>query len=75
MKQEKETRKKLPYQIVRTYSAGVFAGHVVSQLAMEGVSKPDECRFPRAVDRVELLQAIEILDVTEKARKVQSKIV
>jgi hypothetical protein len=93
MKPKKETRKKLPYQIVRTYSAGVFAGHVVkrngqevvmsnarrlwywkgaaslSQLAMEGVSKPDECRFPRAVDRVELLQAIEILDVTDKARK------
>lgn len=33
MKQEKETRKKLPYQIVRTYSAGVFAGHVVKRNA------------------------------------------
>lgn len=41
----------------------------LSQLAMEGTSKPKECKFPMKVDRVELLQAIEILDVTEKARK------
>lgn len=81
------------YVIVRTYSAGVFAGTLVSrsgqdvvlknarrlwywagaaslsQLAMEGVKKPKECKFPREVDRVELLQAIEILDVTEEARE------
>lgn len=87
-------KKKLPYKIVRTYSAGVFAGELesrkgqevvmrnarrlwkwagaasLSQLAMEGVSKPKECLFPCAVDRVELLQAIEILDVTPKARKI-----
>lgn len=41
----------------------------LSQLAMEGVSNPDSCKFPDVVDRVELLQAIEILDVTEKAKK------
>lgn len=40
----------------------------LSQLAMEGTSCPDECKFPIAVERVELLQAIEILDVTEKAK-------
>lgn len=81
------------YVIVRTYSAGVFAGEIesrngqevvmrnarrlwywdgaasLSQLAMEGVSKPQNCKFPCEVDRVELLQAIEILDVTEKAKK------
>lgn len=80
------------YVIVRTYSAGVFAGFLesrsgqevvltnarriwywrgaasLSQLAMEGTSLPNECKFPIAVDKVELLQAIEILDVTEKAR-------
>jgi hypothetical protein len=80
------------YVIVRTYSAGVFAGFLelrngqevvltkarriwywkgaasLSQLAMEGTSCPNECKFPIAVDRVELLQAIEILDVTEKAK-------
>ncbi len=82
----------MKYVIVRTYSAGVFAGELesrngqevvmrnarriyywagaatLSQLAMEGTKKPDECKFPCAVDRVELLQVIEILDVTQKAR-------
>ena len=81
------------YVIVRTRSAGVFAGYLesqicqeviltnarrlwywkgaasLSQLAMEGVSCPEECKFPCEVDRVQLLEAIEILDVTEKARK------
>ena len=80
------------YVIVRTYSAGVFAGELesrngqevvlryarrlwywagaasLSQLAMEGVKKPKECKFPCEVDRVELLQAIEILDCTEDAQ-------
>lgn len=41
----------------------------LSQLAMEGVKLPKECKFPCEVDRVELLEAIEILDVTEKARE------
>lgn len=83
----------MKYVIVRTYSAGVFAGELesrngqevvlrnarriwywdgaasLSQLAMEGTSKPESCKFPCEVDRVELLQAIEILDVTEKARE------
>lgn len=85
--------KKRKYVIVRTYSAGVFAGELesrkgqevvmrnarrlwywdgaasLSQLAMEGTSKPSSCKFPCEVDRVELLQAIEILDVTEKAKE------
>lgn len=41
----------------------------LSQLAMDGTSKPSECKFPCAVDRIELLNAIEILNTTEKARK------
>lgn len=41
----------------------------LSELAMSGTSKPKECKFPEAVGRVELLEAIEILDCTEKARK------
>ena len=41
----------------------------LSQLAMEGSSDPKNCKYPCTVDRVELLQAIEIIDVTEKARK------
>lgn len=83
----------LPYKIVRTRGAGVFAGYVesrngqevvirqarriyywagaatLSQLATEGTSRPSECKFPCAVDRVEVLDAVEILDVTEKAQK------
>jgi hypothetical protein len=47
----------------------------LSQLAMEGSSKPQNCKFPAPVDRVELLQAIEILDVTEKARKQLQEII
>ncbi len=81
------------FQIVRTYSAGVFAGYIesrngkevvmtkarrlwywagaasLSQLAMEGTKKPKDCKFPVAVDRVELTEAIEILDVTPEAQK------
>jgi hypothetical protein len=84
---------KLKYVIVRTYSAGVFAGNLesrtgqevvllnarrlwywegassLSELAMKGTSKPDACKFPCEVNRVELLQAIEILDVTQEAEK------
>jgi hypothetical protein len=85
--------RKLKYVIVRTYSAGVFAGELVarkgqevelknarrlwywkgaaslSQLAVEGTSCPTECKFPCEVPRVELMQAIEILDVTREAQK------
>jgi len=39
----------------------------LSQLAMEGVKKPNECKFPTKVDRVEILEAIEILDATPAA--------
>ena len=86
-------KKQLRYVIVRTYSAGVFAGELVSrngqevvlknarrlwywkgaaslsQLAQEGTSDPSGCKFPCEVAQVELLQAIEILDVTDKAKK------
>ena len=41
----------------------------LSQLAMEGVKDPDNCMFPCEVQRVELLQVIELLDCTEKSRK------
>lgn len=81
------------YKIVRTFSAGVFAGILesrngqevvmrnarrlwqwsgaasLSQLAIDGVSNPGGCKFPQEVDKIVLTQAIEILDVTEKARK------
>ncbi len=81
------------YVIVRTYSAGVFAGELksqhgkevvlkegrrlwywsgaasLSQLAMEGVKDPRNCKFPVAVKEVLLTEAIEILDVTAQAER------
>lgn len=41
----------------------------LSQLAMEGTCRPENCKFPCAVDRIELFQVIEILSVTDKAKK------
>lgn len=82
---------KKKYVIVRTYSAGVFAGNLqsrdgkevvltrarrlwywagaasLSQLAVSGTSKPNDCKFPVSVPSVTLTEAIEILDVTPTA--------
>lgn len=46
-----------------------YGAATLSQLAVDGVSKPDQCKFPTAVDKVELLQAIEIIPCTEKAQE------
>jgi len=83
----------LEYCIVRTYSAGVFAGYVkerkgqeatllkvrrlwywsgaasLSQLSVDGVSNPGDCKFPVEVERVELTNVIEVLPVTKKAQE------
>lgn len=40
----------------------------LSQLAIEGVSKPNECKFPTEVPSVTLTEAIEIIPCTQKAR-------
>jgi len=40
----------------------------LSQLAMEGVKNPADCKFPCEVGRVVLLDVVEILDATEAAR-------
>jgi len=82
----------MEYKIIRTYSAGVFAGYIesrngqeviirnarrlwswdgaasLSQLANEGVKSPESCKFAQEVDKIEVLQAIEILDCTKKAQ-------
>lgn len=89
---EANTLEGLDYVIVRTYSAGVFAGYLkkregqdvtlikarrlwywdgaasLSQLAMEGTSKPENCKFPCEVEEILLLNTIEIIHCTEKAR-------
>lgn len=82
-----------PFCIVRTLSAGVFAGYLesrcgqevflsnairlwswkgaasLSQLSQYGTSDPDGCKFAVPVDKVLLLQAIEILYTTNSAQK------
>lgn len=81
------------YYMVRTYSAGVFAGRIVkregkecemtdarriwywdgaftlSGLAENGTSKPQECKFAIPVKKVILTEVIEIIEMTEKAKK------
>lgn len=80
------------YIIVRTQSAGVFAGVLVSrkgnevvlkdarrlwywsgaaslsQLSVDGTSDPTSCKFPVAVPEVTLLNVIEILPLSDKAK-------
>ena len=41
----------------------------LSQLAVDGVSRPNECKIPTAVSSVTLTQAIEIIPITDKAFK------
>lgn len=41
----------------------------LSQLAVSGTTKPQECKFPDEVSNILLTQAIEILDVTDEARR------
>jgi hypothetical protein len=81
------------YVIVRTYSAGVFAGYLekrdgrevtlrdarriwywdgaatLSQLSLDGTAKPENCKFPAPVPVVLLLEAIEILPVSDRAKE------
>ena len=98
LNQTASTYNGMPYVIVRTHSAGVFAGYLesrkdkevvmrqarriwywdgaasLSQLATDGTSKPSNCKFPCAVDKVELTEAIEILQCTETAKKSISEV-
>ena len=84
----------LSYCIVRTYSAGVFAGLFdrktrgregtvfdairifywdgaasLSQLANEGVKKPENCKFAQAVSEVDLKEIVEVIPCTKKAEE------
>ncbi len=83
----------MDYCIVRTYSAGVFAGYVkerngkeitilnarriwywagansLSQLAVHGTKKPQDCKFAIEVPEILVTEVIEILKCTEMAKK------
>lgn len=41
----------------------------LSQLAIDGTSKPDLCKFPAPVDEVFLKEIIEVIPLTVKAKK------
>lgn len=41
----------------------------ISQLAMEGVKKPKDCKFPIEMIEVEILDPIEIVKCTDKAKE------
>jgi len=41
----------------------------LSEMAMKGVSRPAECKFPMAVAEIMLIGVIEILGTTEEAQK------
>jgi len=79
------SKTKPQYVIIRTYSAGCFAGFLtarggkevtlekarrlwywdgaatLSELAVNGTSKPKNCKFPVAVSEIILTEAIEII--------------
>jgi len=83
----------MKYVVVRTYSAGCFAGYLksrdgkegvlrkarrlwywdgaasLSQLAVDGVSKPENCKFPTEVDEITLTEIVEVITATEAARR------
>jgi len=40
----------------------------LSQLAVDGVSKPSTCKFPCEVPEIDLLNVIEVIPMSEKAR-------
>ena len=82
----------MPYVIVRSGQAGVFAGYLdervgdtvrllesrriyywagaatLSQLALDGTSKPGACKFPAALPEHTILGVCEVIPVTAKAR-------
>lgn len=80
--------------IIRTRSAGVFAGELdapikdnvvelknarrlwywdgaatLSQLSVHGTSKPNKCKFPCTVPSVTLFEVIEVLPLSDEAKK------
>ena len=86
--------KDMEYCIVRTYSAGVFAGYwnrkikdkegtvfnsrrifywdganSLSELAMKGTTKPNNCKFAVIVPETDLKEVIEVIPCTTKAKQ------
>lgn len=51
-----------------------FGAASISQLAVDGTSEPDKCKFPCEVSKIELTEAIEIVYCTDKAKESISKV-
>lgn len=43
--------------------------NTISQIAVDGVTKPDDCKFTVVVDEIMITDVIEIIPCTEKAEK------
>lgn len=41
----------------------------ISQIALDGVASPEECKFTVTLDEITILDAIEIIPCTDKAEK------
>jgi hypothetical protein len=41
----------------------------ISQLAEDGTSDPDNCKFPKVVNKIQILDVIEIINCTKTAQK------
>ena len=42
----------------------------LSQVAGEGISKPDECKFPAPIAEITLTEAVEVIPCTDKAKSI-----
>ncbi len=63
----RESKEVMLYKAIRIHYWDGAAS--LSQLAVDGVSKPSNCRFSVPVDKITLTEAIEIIPCSEKARK------
>ena len=63
-----ESRNGKEGKLVNARRLWMWAGAAsLSQLAVDGTSKPKECKFPCAVPSVELTEIVEVLACTQKA--------
>lgn len=45
-----------------------YGAATLSQLAIDGTSRPNDCKFPEAVNEIEIVNVIETIELTEKAK-------
>lgn len=67
-----EGKEGVVYQARRIYYWNGAA--TLSQLATDGTSKPNQCKFPAIVDKVLLKEIIEVIPMTNKAKESLDKV-